>query len=120
MASTQPAAAGFPEYDLQCTGRHAGGRDPDASKPGRRGPGARIEFADTGIGITEGILHKIFDAFFTTKDSVKGVGLGLSVCYGFIQDHGGDIQVESEPGSGTDIYHHPPDDDPQRRRSDLP
>ncbi len=61
----------------------------------------RIEFADTGTGIQKENLPHIFDAFFTTKGSVKGVGLGLSVCYGFIRDHGGDIQAESEPGSGT-------------------
>ncbi len=60
-----------------------------------------IEFSDTGTGIEKGHLDKIFDAFFTTKASVKGVGLGLSVCYGFIRDHGGDIQVKSEKGSGT-------------------
>ena len=61
----------------------------------------RIEIADSGIGIKEEHLKKIFDSFFTTKDSVKGVGLGLSVCYGFIKDHGGDIQVKSEVGTGT-------------------
>jgi two-component system NtrC family sensor kinase len=61
----------------------------------------RIEITDTGIGIKEEHLKKIFDSFFTTKDSVKGVGLGLSVCYGFIKDHGGDIQVESRVDSGT-------------------
>jgi len=57
--------------------------------------------SDTGIGIKPENIRKIFDAFFTTKDKVKGVGLGLSVCYGFIKDHGGDIEVESEHGSGT-------------------
>jgi two-component system NtrC family sensor kinase len=61
----------------------------------------RIEIADNGIGIKEEHLKKIFDSFFTTKDSVKGVGLGLSVCYGFIKDHGGDIQVKSKVDSGT-------------------
>jgi two-component system NtrC family sensor kinase len=61
----------------------------------------RIEFADTGMGIGKENLKRIFDTFFTTKDSVKDVGLGLSVCYGFIKDHGGDIKVESEKGGGT-------------------
>jgi two-component system NtrC family sensor kinase len=61
----------------------------------------RIKIADNGIGIEEEHLKKIFDSFFTTKDSVKGVGLGLSVCYGFIKDHGGDIDVKSKVGSGT-------------------
>lgn len=60
-----------------------------------------IEFADTGTGIREANLNKIFDAFFTTKDTVKDVGLGLSVCYGFIKDHGGDIKVQSREGVGT-------------------
>lgn len=60
-----------------------------------------IKISDTGTGIKKSDLNRIFDAFFTTKDSVKGVGLGLSVCYGFIKDHGGDIWVESEYGSGS-------------------
>ena len=55
----------------------------------------KIEIADNGIGIKEEHLKKIFDSFFTTKDSVKGVGLGLSVCYGFIKEHGGNIEVKS-------------------------
>ena len=61
-----------------------------------------ITIADNGVGIKEEHLDLIFETFFTTKtDSVKGVGLGLSVCYGFIKDHGGDIKVESRPGEGT-------------------
>jgi two-component system NtrC family sensor kinase len=60
-----------------------------------------IDLSDTGIGIREEYLDKIFDSFFTTKDSIKGVGLGLSVCYGFIQDHGGDIKVKSVKDEGT-------------------
>ena len=60
-----------------------------------------IEVSDTGIGIKKENIKNIFDAFFTTKNSIKGVGLGLSVCYGFIIEHGGDIQVTSEQGVGT-------------------
>ena len=62
-----------------------------------------ISISDTGIGIPENIRDRIFDAFFTTKQAVKGVGLGLSVCYGIIKDHGGDILVKSESGKGTTI-----------------
>ena len=61
-----------------------------------------ITVADNGVGIKGEYLDLIFETFFTTKtDSVKGVGLGLSVCYGFIKDHGGDIKVESQLGEGT-------------------
>lgn len=61
----------------------------------------QIQISDTGIGIREENLDKIFDAFFTTKDGARDAGLGLSVCYGFVKDHGGDIKVESKVGSGT-------------------
>jgi len=60
-----------------------------------------IKIRDTGIGIPESIRDKIFDAFYTTKQEVRGVGLGLSVCYGIVKDHGGDIRVESESGKGS-------------------
>ena len=60
-----------------------------------------IKVQDTGVGIPEEIRDKIFDAFFTTKQTVKGVGLGLSVCYGIIKDHGGDIIVKSEVNKGS-------------------
>jgi two-component system NtrC family sensor kinase len=65
------------------------------------GGNVHVEISDTGMGIRKENLNKIFDSFFTTKDNIKDVGLGLSVCYGFIKDHGGDIKVESEWGSGA-------------------
>ncbi len=66
-----------------------------------KGRRIHIELSDTGLGIREEHLDKVFDAFFTTKESVKGVGLGLSVCYGFVKDHGGDLKVASKVGEGT-------------------
>jgi PAS domain S-box-containing protein len=60
-----------------------------------------IEISDTGVGIREEHIGRIFDAFFTTKEATKGVGLGLSVCYGFIKEHGGDIKVSSKKGEST-------------------
>ena len=60
-----------------------------------------VAIQDTGVGIPEELRDKIFEAFFTTKQKVKGVGLGLSVCYGIIKDHGGEIRVESEVEKGT-------------------
>jgi two-component system NtrC family sensor kinase len=65
------------------------------------GDNIHVEISDTGTGIRKENLHRIFDSFFTTKDNIKDVGLGLSVCYGFIKDHGGEIKVESEWGSGA-------------------
>jgi len=60
-----------------------------------------ILIQDTGVGIPEEIKNMIFEAFFTTKQKVKGVGLGLSVCYGIIKEHEEDIKVESEEKKGT-------------------
>ncbi len=60
-----------------------------------------ITFSDTGCGIPGDNLPHIFDPFFTTKPTGKGTGLGLSVSYGIIQDHGGNIEVESKLGAGT-------------------
>ena len=60
-----------------------------------------IKFKDTGSGIAETKYSNLFEPFFTTKKDGKGVGLGLSVVYGIVKEHGGYIFVESEPGSGT-------------------
>jgi signal transduction histidine kinase len=60
-----------------------------------------IQFRDTGHGIPEAELGRIFDPFFTTKASKNGTGLGLSLSYGIIQNHGGTIRVESQVSKGT-------------------
>ncbi len=59
------------------------------------------EFTDTGPGIVEADIGKIFEPFYTTKPVGKGTGLGLSVSYGIIKKHGGDILVKSGPGRGA-------------------
>ncbi len=61
----------------------------------------RIVFEDNGAGIAREHLDRVFDPFFTTKDIGEGTGLGLSVTYGIIKDHGGEIRVESEHGKFT-------------------
>ena len=63
-----------------------------------------IDFKDTGIGIPDENIPKLFEPFFTTKKKGKGVGLGLSVAYGIIQEHGGSIYVQSIEGEGTTFH----------------
>ncbi|MEP6923757.1 MAG: ATP-binding protein [Pyrinomonadaceae bacterium] len=63
--------------------------------------GVIVEIEDTGDGIAPENLPKIFDPFFTTKEVGRGTGLGLAVGYGIVQEHSGQIKVESEVGRGT-------------------
>ena len=60
-----------------------------------------ITIEDTGVGIPQEDIPKLFEPFFTTKKKGKGVGLGLSVAYGIVNEHGGTIHVKSKPGEGA-------------------
>ncbi|MBX9407719.1 response regulator [Pseudomonas baetica] len=70
-------------------------------RTGQQADIAWVEVADTGSGIAPDTLQKIFDPFFTTKPVGQGTGLGLSLSYGIVKKHGGDISVRSELGVGT-------------------
>jgi len=60
-----------------------------------------VHIADTGVGIAESDLDKVFDPFHTSSPVGKGTGLGLSICYSIVQQHLGSIQVQSSPGKGA-------------------
>ncbi|MEL6719206.1 MAG: ATP-binding protein [Bacteroidota bacterium] len=60
-----------------------------------------VKIKDNGSGMQEEVLQKIFEPFYTTKEVGKGIGLGLSISYNIVQQHEGDIQVESQVGEGT-------------------
>jgi signal transduction histidine kinase len=81
----------------------------DACAPGGRvtvrtcaaAGGVEVHVIDNGCGIDPAVRDKIFDPFFTTKPLGKGVGLGLSISHGIVQDHGGSIDFTSQPGQGA-------------------
>lgn len=79
---------------------NGGGKLVLSSRHGKGGDSVEIAVADTGKGIPPEFLPHVFDPFFSTKGEA-GTGLGLSVSYGIIKHHKGDIRVESKPGTGT-------------------
>jgi len=68
------------------------------------GGAVHISVSDNGKGIPEDVLTRIFDPFFTTKPVGEGTGLGLAITHQIIQQHGGDIRVESRVGEGTSFH----------------
>lgn len=63
-----------------------------------------LTFSDTGTGMDEKVLNNLFEPFFTTKGIGEGTGLGLSMVYGTVKQHGGAIRVNSSPGKGSSFY----------------
>jgi signal transduction histidine kinase len=85
---------------MDFTLRRAGGA-PIISLPGEADSAIRIEIEDTGPGIPQEELGKIFDPFYTTKPAGEGTGLGLAICVRILESYGGRLQVRSEVGKGT-------------------
>lgn len=80
-----------------------GGRLRVSVEPDPNGEYVRIRVRDTGSGIPADVLPQIFDPFFTTKEDQQRTGLGLAVARSIVEQHGGEIAVESTPGQGTEF-----------------
>jgi PAS domain S-box-containing protein len=83
------------------TGARLGG--PDESELPIGQPVVFITISDTGVGMSPEVLERAFEPFFTTKDIGKGTGLGLSMVYGFVEQSGGHVRIESKVGEGTSV-----------------
>ena len=79
-----------------------------ASHAGAAGDFVRLEMVDSGEGIAPDVLTRVFDPFFTTRQSLKRTGLGLGQVRRFATQFGGDIAVESDQGAGTRVILHLP------------
>jgi signal transduction histidine kinase len=83
---------------------------PEFIPPKAGGDGGKVEIkvSDNGNGISQKVLDKIFQPFFTTKPTGQGTGLGLSLSYDIVKAHGGELKVETREGNGSDFVIHLP------------
>jgi PAS domain S-box-containing protein len=82
--------------------------EPDLASPEEAGTACpsrvRLSVRDTGVGIPADLIDKVFDPFVTTKPVGEGTGLGLTICHKIVEEHGGILDVKSQPGKGTTFF----------------
>ena len=76
-----------------------------ASRQEDGGRQIRLSISDNGPGMTDEVKGRLFDPFFTTKQRSGGTGLGMSIAYGIIEEHGGRIEVDSRQGEGSTFHY---------------
>ena len=101
-ANARDAMAGGGRFTVETANRDVGPGDPLSGSlaPGRYGV---LSLSDTGTGMSEPVLKRALEPFFTTKAEGRGSGLGLSMVYGFARQSGGAVRIESAPGEGTTV-----------------
>lgn len=75
-----------------------------AEREMKAGQYVTLSVSDTGIGMTDEVIQRAFDPFYTTKPLGQGTGLGLSMIYGFAKQSGGQVRISSKPGAGTTVH----------------
>jgi signal transduction histidine kinase len=113
LSNAIDAVEGHPEATIRVTVRHRVGGE---SCPPETDSCLEVVVSDNGSGIKETDRARIFEPFFSTKAIGQGTGLGLSIAYGAVKSHGGAIEVESTPGSGTEMTVHLPFTVPKERQ----
>ncbi|WP_052213726.1 PAS domain S-box protein [Belnapia sp. F-4-1] len=89
---------------IEAVNKHLGDAQAARSRGLKPGDYVMVSVADTGSGMQPHVLERVFEPFFTTKPVGQGTGLGLSMVYGFAQQSGGQVRIDSEVGRGTTVH----------------